>query len=543
MQDTLLEDIERIEIVRGPGAAVWGANAVNGVINIITKRADKTHGGLIYALTGDEESTSGGMRYGGSLGESGDYRIYGKYNKRDEAVFANGEDASDEMDSLRGGFRMDWQNGDTLSTLQGDLYSSNVGERISVPNLLNPANGYKDSFDNDINYAGANLIARWRRDDASGGSEAWQFFYDHTKRDDHTLGNYNRDTYDLEYQRGHSRSGRQQLIWGMGYRFIRDELRSSSGFAVVRPARNKDELLSAFLQSDIYLFDDEIVVTLGARVEHNQYTGIEVQPSIRARWQVKPGVLWWAAVSRAVRTPSRIDHGGTTSFGIIPPSPATMGLPLELVGTQDGKFDSETVLAYELGYRQQLTESLSIDVTTFFMDYDDLRSGETIGTVFHSSPVPHLESTFISDNKVAGDSYGFEIAVQSQITDWWRMRANWSFLQTDLHITSGSTDTAFVRQEDEAPNQQFNFISSMSPAPGMEFDFTVRYVDQVKGFDIDEYVAVDTRLSWRFSKQVELSLVGQNLLDSSQPEYLDNIFDVSESEVERSIYARIELNF
>jgi len=153
----------------------------------------------------------------------------------------------------------------------------------------------------------------------------------------------------------------------MGYRFIRDELGSSSGFAVVRPARNKDELLSAFLQSDIYLLDDEFVVTLGARVEHNQYTGVEVQPSIRVRWQVKPDVLWWAAVSRAVRTPSRIDHGGTVSFGVIPPSPATMGLPLELVGTQDGKFDSETVLAYELGYRQQLTDSLSIDVATFFM--------------------------------------------------------------------------------------------------------------------------------------------------------------------------------
>ncbi len=542
VQDTLLQDVERIEVIRGPGAAIWGANAVNGVINIITRQSEDTQGTLLYGMAGNEERKSGGGRYGGRLGDNASYRVYAKYSDRDDAVFANGDDGADGMDTQRGGFRVDWQpQADSHFTFLGDIYDGEGGERISLDNLLSPATNFKDTVTNQIDVSGGNLQGRWQHDEGDGHAETVQIIYDYADRHDLII-DYERETFDIEYQRQLPLGDANELMWGLGYRYIRDEFEGNQ-FVRLVPRRNKEELISGFIQDDISLADDQVVVTLGARIEHNGFSGFEIQPSARARWHVTEESLLWVAVSRAVRTPGRGDHHAKLGFGISPPSPATGGLPVVIFADQPGDFDSETVVAYELGFRTQLNTDISVDIASFYNRYDKLRSTETGATSFSPFPVPHLATLLTTQNKVAGDAFGVEASVDWRAADWWRLRANWSALYMDLHAKGGSTDTIFVRQEDESPEQQFNLISSMNPWSDIDVDMTLRYVDKIEAFGIDDYVAVDARIGWQINKNVHLALVGQNLFDSSHPEYQEVIFDIQETEVERSIYAYIELQF
>ncbi len=543
IQDTLLEDIERIEIVRGSGAAVWGANAVNGVINIITKKSGNTQGGLISSQFGDEDQGSGGVRYGGAISDDASYRVYAKYTGREESVLPGGSKAADDMDSLRGGFRVDWQN-TALSSLrfQGDIYSSHIGEQISVPNLFNPTNDYKDIIDNEVDYSGTNLIVRWEQKNPNEDKTSLQLYYDHIKRKDPILGDYQRDTFDLEHQYQHALQGRHRLVWGFGYRLIRDKFDVTANFLALTHADDNDEWFSAYLQDDISLYDGNVVLTGGLRLDHNQHTGIEAQPSIRVRWHITPRSMAWTALSRAVRTPGKIDEGVSISFRYEAPSPASMGLPLEIVGALED-LELETVLSYELGYRWQATEGLNLDIVAFYADYDKLRSIEEPTVQFQPSPAPHLQAISPGDNKMGGEAFGLELAIDWLPRDWWRLRANASALYMDLRAIDGGSDRTFVRKEDETPEHQFNLISTMNLHSNFFLDAVVRYVDEVKAFEIDSYIAIDTRIAWQPTPDIEVSLVGKNLFDDSHPEYVDALLRSTDSEIERSVLAKVIFNF
>jgi iron complex outermembrane receptor protein len=495
-QDTLLEDIDRIEVISGPGAALWGANAVNGIINIITRAASDTQGVLASAAAGTFERVTGAIRYGGQNGEALHYRFYAKYFERDRSVFPDGTEATDAWYATQGGFRLDWSASDESAlTLQGDLYAGH-GEQPFAPKLAQ---------------SGGNLLARWTRSFSSTERLQLQGYYDRTHQ--FAPGDFgdDLDTFDLDAQYQRDLSERQHIVIGAGYRFTHDEVENLPGSIAFLPAVLDQHLFSAFVQDEIALADDRTKVTLGSKFEHNDYTGFEVQPNVRIAHTRAQHTLW-AAVSRAVRAPSRIDRD--LFF------PATA--PFIFAGGPN--FRSETLSAYELGARVQTSEILNVSAAAFFHDYDDIRS--------RSATPP-----FVTENNVEAQIWGLEIAAVWQALERWRLTAGYTLLQEEFRVTPGRSDLNDGLGEAFDPEQQLQLRSSLNLSPSAEFDVWLRYIDRIastgRGFEpIDDYLALDVRLGWSIAKHWTISLVGQNLLDAQHGEF-------GPREIERSAYAKV----
>jgi len=530
LQDTLLEDVERIEVIRGPGATLWGANAVNGIINIITKQAKETQGGLVTAGTGTEERGFGSVRYGSKLNDDTCYRVYAKYFDRDIGV-----DGVDNWHVVRGGFRVDWEpaNGNSL-TLQGDIYDDKIGDRISVASLDDP---YTQTLDGDRESSGFNLLTRWKHVISDTSDMTLQLYYDRTKQNTIILDEI-RDTFDIDFQHRFLLSKRQELIWGLGYRFTCDDINNTFSMSLYPDSRD-DNLFSVFVQDEIILVDDRLHLTLGSKFEHNDYTGFEIQPNARLMWTPHSRHSIWTAVSRAVRTPSRAEVDLRRNIQVFP-----LGSSLAVgsfIGTRD--FDSEELIAYELGYRVQPMDRLSLDIAAFFNDYDNLRTREPGEPFYETSPSPpHLVIPYTSDNKMEGETYGVELAANWQALDWWRLQAAYTYLQIQLHLAGDSECILAEKIEGESPHK-ISFRSFMELFRDLEFDLWVRYVDNLPSQDIGSYIALDARLSWRLFNDLELSVVGQNLLDSDHPEFLSDMLATPLTEVERSVYGKITWSF
>ena len=487
VQDTLLEDVERIEVIRGPGATLWGANAVNGVINIITRKAADTQGGLVMAGVGDEERGFGGVRYGGSLGEKGHYRAYGKYFDRDALVLADGSDARDDMQMGQGGFRADWKSSDhDAFTLQGDAYSGRVGEPT------------RDDTDLD----GGNLLGRWSRATSERSGLDLQVYWDRTHRRIPNLFEEHLDILDLDFQHRLPLAKRNDLVWGFGYRWHQDEVGNSSVIGFFPPRRSFG-LASIFAQDEISLLDDRLDVTVGAKVEHNESTGVEVQPSLRAAWKPNDRRTVWGAVSRAVRTPSRIDED-VIAFG---PNGSHL-----VEGSRD--FVSEELLAWELGYRIQPNPELLIDLATFYNVYDHLRSQE-----------PPTDAPFprVLLNKLNAETWGAELRVNVQPRPGFRLQAAYTRLEKHLSLDPDSRDPVGGSGEGNDPEDRAALRSSIDLPSNVELDAWLRYVGELPSPQVDAYTELDLRVGWRpgwnGSEGLELSLVGQNLLHSSHEEF------------------------
>ncbi len=401
VQDVMMEDIDRIEVVRGPGGTLWGANAVNGVINIITKRADETQGLLTSAGMGSQEEGFGSVRYGMAVGEDIHIRSYVKYFKRDDFDSSSGGSANDRWDMVRGGFRMDWDvTPDDLVTFQGDYYD---GETHST--LLS---GAPDSDD----LSGGNILTRWSHSFSEVSDMSAQLYFDRTERKlsliEDTL-----NTLDLEFQHRFQMSAIHDVVWGAGYRLSVDEIENTAavGFS---PEDRTDNLASAFVQNEFRFLEDSLHLILGSKFEYNEYTDFEFQPNLRVLWQPDTSQSVWGAVSRAVRTPSRADDG--VSFFSTSPVPGVFNT---FSGNDD--FESEDLLAFEIGYRAQPVERFSIDATAYFNLYDDLRSTEILGppAPLPSPPFP-LGSVVVPlglDNKVDAEAYGIEVSANWSVTD------------------------------------------------------------------------------------------------------------------------------
>jgi iron complex outermembrane receptor protein len=543
VQDTLLDDVERIEIIRGPGATLWGANAVNGIINIITKKAWDTQGGLVTAGGGTEERGFGAMRYGARLGDDAFVRVYAKYFNRDGFVDPTGTDTDDDWDVVRGGFRLDWQASehDTL-TLQGDLYNGNASQMLTLPALTAP---FSLTVNDDIDFLGVNLLSRWQHTFSSTSDMTVQLYYDRTDREEALFVEESRDTIDLDFQHRFTMGARQEIIWGFGYRYTHDDV-TNTFFASITPDSRGNHLFSAFVQDDIILIQDRLRLTLGSKFEHNDYTGFEVQPNARLLWTPHTRHTVWAAVSRAVRTPSRGENDVRFNRLVIPPgtpmlNPGPLPALVALIGDDD--FKSEVVLAYELGYRLRPLDRLSVDIAVFFNDYDNLRTVEPGAPFVETDPAPpHVVVPAIFDNKMHGESYGVELMVDWRPWDWWRMQVTYTYLQLDLDVDRDSLDTGAVEVEGHSPHHQFSFRSSLDLPWALEFDAWLRYVDDLPNLDVGSYVTLDLRLAWRPLKQLELSIVGQNLIASRHLEFVQESFPFP-TEIERSVYGKITWRF
>jgi len=542
MKDTLLEDVDRIEVIRGPGAALWGANAVNGVINIITKRAEDTQGGLVVAGAGTEERGFGAVRYGGKLGQDAYCRVYAKYFNRDDAVFASDEDASDKWDVLRGGFRMDWQgSGPDALTLQGDLYNGDTGETI-ITKSLDPSE--PQTFDEDNEISGANLLGRWKHTISDTSETALQVYYDRTERNSVILDQVH-DTLDIDFQHQFTLGQRHEIVWGLAYRSVRDDI-GNTFYGSWDPDTRDDDLYSGFVQDDITLIKDRLRLTLGSKFEHNDYTGHEIQPNARLMWTPHKGHSVWTAVSRAVRTPSRTEHDGRLNITVLPPGSLLPVFPGHVVVgvVGDGDYDSEELLAYELGYRVQPTERLSVDIATFYNDYSHLRTLEPGDPFPEMSPSPvHLVFLSTADNKMEGETYGVEVAADWRPLDWWGLKATYTYLQIQLDLDRDSGDSISVSAEGESPHSQVSLRSSIDMMQDLSLDCWARYVDDLPSQEMDSYITLDVRLGWKVRENVELSVVGRNLLDDRHPEYEPEFIDTIPTEVERSVYGKVSWQF
>lgn len=482
VQDTLMEDLDRIEVISGPGATQWGANAVNGVINISTKSAKDTQGGLIVTEAGTETRDTAAVRYGGQLSPGLYYRIYGKYFERDDSVRPNSRDANDAWRTGQGGFRIDWDKGNgDIATVQGDLYSGSIGR----------------TGPEDVAVSGGNALARWTRAFSESSEVKVQIYYDHTHR--RIPGSFTQtlDTFDLDLQHSVTLGGRHAIVWGLGARVVGDDIQNTPANAFL-PPRVERTWFNAFAQDDIAL-DQNLHLTLGSKVEHNDYTGFEIEPSTRLAWSPLASQTIWGAVSRAVRTPSRIDRD---LYSPAAPPYRVAGGPQVL---------SEKLLAYELGYRVQIDPRLAVSLATYYNIYRDLRSIEPVNP---PAPFPVEVSSGLG-----GNSWGAELSTDWRATPIWRLHAGYTELRAETDRPSTTADRRADRTAAHDPKHQLLFRSLWDIASAWECDFTLRVVSTIANQHVPGYAEGDIHLSWSPTSRWEFSLVGENLFHKQHAEF------------------------
>jgi iron complex outermembrane receptor protein len=526
VQDYLFEDIDRIEVIRGPGAALWGSNAVNGIINITTRSARDTHGTYLEAGTGNFDRARIAARYGGETAGGVHYRFFGKYLDRDETRHV-APDTDDEWSLGHLGFRTDWSGSERDSfTVQGDAYSGDVGKLAPAATILG-----RDNPQGELNtrVSGGNVLARWRRSSSEASDLQVRAYYDYTRRDDPSFLDTLR-TFDIDVQQRFAASERHEILWGASYRLTSNRNRSGGIFAV-DPEESEDQLLSGFIQDQMTL-TDSLRLTLGTKLEENDFSGFEVQPSIRVAWSPRPDQTVWSAVSRAARVPTRLERD--IAIEVTPPGNNPV---IVLLGNDE--FEAERLTAYEAGYRRQLGANLSFDLALFYNDYDRLASLE-LGTPF-VGPDGRIVVPIVNQNMTSGRTRGAEVQLEWSPLAYWRLTANYTHL--DMSLTpSGADNNRGEWFEGSTPRSMAGLRSWLSLGERFEFDAQFRYQsrihsmpDVVTGEGIDAYSELDVRLGWRASTQWEFALVGQNLLHESHAEFGPR---ESRGELERAVHMK-----
>ena len=529
-QGVVLEDVERIEVIRGPGGALWGANAVSGIINIITSSAAATQGGMLSGGAGNYEH-QGTVRYGGDLGETGHFRIYAKDAAQRNFKQASGIGAHDRHDMRSAGFRTDWDlSGGNSLTVQGDTYSG-ASDHTGTAVALTPPYSTPTGYTIDLN--GGNLLARWKSALSATDEWALQFYYDTYQRRYFNLGEQ-RDTVDLDFQHRFLAGERHDIVWGAGYRQTRDNMDNTFTVSYL-PASRTDRVASAFFQDEIALNDNSLHLIAGSKLERNDYTGFEVQPNLRLRWKIDEWQTAWAAVSRAVHTPSRTDADSRVVAAVVKPGATAFVTRLQ----GNSAIQSERVLSYEAGYRSQLTEQVQTDVAAFYTEHQNLMTIER-GANFVEAGYTVMPLAF--HNRASATTHGLEWSGSWRSDDRWQFKAAWSWLKMDIRRDAGSTDTSIEAEEGRSPQNQFQFHAFHSPVDHVDLSTSLYYVDSLPNLKVSAYTRLDARIGWRIQPGLELSLTGRNLLDPGHPEFI-NVAGPRTSEAPRSFFGGVTWKF
>ena len=529
LQNVMIEDVDRIEVIRGPGGTIWGPNAVNGVINIITKSAKETHGGLVTAGAGNVDRGSGAVRWGGGNGKNLDYRAYGMGFDMGPEFHPAGEDF-DPWGTAQAGFRMDWspKSRDSL-TLQGDIYKGEDGERVAEGVYSPPMQIAVNGTDH---VSGGDLVGRWRHVLSPKSDIGIEAYFDRTYRLGPQLGEA-RDTYDIDFIHHLTLAKGQNFIWGLGARLSPGDFIQTIPTADFLPHRQTYHIYTGFVQDEIPLVHDRLTLTLGTKVEDNNYSGWGLEPSARLLWTPSRHQTFWAAFTRALRTPSRIDEDlQLTGF-----AENVSGIPVFARISGDPNFKPEVLRGLEAGYRTLVTPKLYLDIAAFHNNYRDLLSFGTASVFLEISPPPLRVVIDVPwANADRASTNGFEVGPEWKPLSWWQLKTSWAYLSLDA--AGGDQGTA-ASYEGSSPRHQVMIESFLNLPKRFEFDQTYRYVSALPAQGVRSYETADARLGWRPAPLLELSLTGNDLLQPHHAEFGGNPL----VEVKRSAYGKIVVHW
>jgi iron complex outermembrane receptor protein len=534
VQDVPLDDIEQIEVIRGPGGAVWGANAMNGVINIITKKASQTPGTLVTASAGTGTAGSGTIRYGGNAKGKTDYRVFAKYLTRGQFPDPSGQDGEDDWHLAHGGFREDTElsSRDSLTT-EGDVYTGREGA-IIVHSTFTPPDNINEKQVASI--WGGNIQSRWDHVFSKRSDTTVQISFEKFQRYGPEA-DEGRNTVDVDFQHHVAWGERQDIIWGLGYRYTADHTVGTIDQTFL-PPDDADWLFNALVQDQISLKPKRVLLSIGTKLEESHFAGAQLLPSARLAWTPGNRSTVWVAISRANRAPTRRDRGLSAVVAALPG-------PAEVVLLGNPDFKSEHVIAYEAGYRAQASRSVSLDAAMFFNVYSGLESAEPQPPVFDADAVPPLlDHPRILENRIHGTTEGIEGFLNWRVTSRWTLAPGYSFLKMHLHTDAGSLDTTTVADmQGSSPVHQAQLRSHLELGRGFAWDAGAYFVSNLPAGLVASHTRLDTQLTWRFAERARLSVVGQNLLHDHNEEFSNQLQSVNSSQVKRSGYVKFTWQF
>jgi iron complex outermembrane receptor protein len=533
----MLEDVDRIEVIRGPGSTYWGANAQNGVINIITKSANETQGMLVSAGGGTIEQGFGSVRYGAETKDGLNYRLYAKYFDRDGMYHEDdNRKNTDAWQKAQIGFKLDKDVSDKdVLTIQADVFDADLGVYETLSSLTAP---YAPIADEDMDSFGGNILARWYHEVSPSSDWEFKFFYDYLERKSSYFDS-DVDMVDFDFQHRFTLPLRQEILWGIGYRLISYD--TSGSFTLgFEPEDDTNDLFTGFVQDEISLVEDKLTLRLGSKFEHNEFGGTEAQPSARISWKPTENQLLWASVTRAIRTPTPYDQ----NYWVMQYRPEYA--PTYVVyAKQVGNEDVETVdlIAHEIGYRVHPIKRLSVDMTAFSNDYSNLLTTELKTTI--AMPGYYIFPVYL-DNNLDAKYIGAEVSVDFDVFDWWRLHAAQSWLHMDNKAHSGSgydKEATRILLNQSSPKHKTDFHSYMDLPGNVELDLIFRSVSRIPSKNVSGYNNLDARIGWEVKPNLEISVVGQSLLDDHHPEESTTSVLVPYTEVPRSVYGKVQWEF
>lgn len=508
-----INDIDRIEVVRGPGGTLWGANAVNGVINIITRHSSETQGARAEFSAGTERQGDVFLSQGAALNKNATYRVSGNFSSYADSDLPDGSDAGDEWQNGQANVRVDWTPTATDEFLfEGGINQVAAAGKQTAPSLTAP---YSTTRDGEIDRHGLYVNGKWTRELSETSNFSLQGFLDYRYMDLEApdLGE-RRTTADTQFLHRFRVPGAINLTWGAGYRAIFSDLETEYELEI-DPEEERYQIYNAFAQASRRFFDDRFELTVGSKIEHHSQSGSEIQPSVRGLWNVSPRHAVWGAISTAARTPGIIEESGSVRNVVVPPGTPTNPSALPLTPGIQGstELEAERVTAYEIGYHGRLHDTLSVDIAGFVNEYDSLLLDSSLGTpsVRTASGTPYLDSPLLINNRAEARSFGVEVSGVWEPTSSWRLRAGYSWLHEDIEAPAGA--------EGNAPEHQAVLQSFYDINEAWRFDTVLRFVDELTNVGADAYVNLDARLSWQPKPGLEVALTGRNLIDTGYLEY------------------------
>jgi iron complex outermembrane recepter protein len=534
--DYVLPDLDRIEVVRGPGATLWGANAVNGVVSIQSKSAADTQGWLIDGQLGTQQS-NGAVRFGGRIDDETAFRVYTKYRYFGDQETPTGGTAYDRWQTLQSGFRVDRQAGpdDTL-TVQGDIFGQQLHDAENLWAVTPPFNSL---YHDRVNFDGGNLLGRWTHTFSDTSNMSLQAYFDQV--DGYSaLAKFRQYTGDMDFEHHFALAERQSVTWGLGYRFVADDVFGTEQLSFATPERNL-QLISGFIQDDLALVPDRLHLFVGTKLEYNSYTNLEVEPGARLLWSPNEKNSVWGSVSRATRTPARYEEDERNAllqtFGL------PNGFPAAATSTGNVRLDSEDLTAYELGYRFEPFNRLSVDVSAYYNNYDHLIGLEALTPFTTISPVPHEVVPFQFANNQHGQAYGGEIAATWKVSDSWKLIGSYSLMELHLQGTNPGTQLGQLQSlQNASPEHQVQLRSYYNVTRNLQFNALGFFVSGLTQGNIPAYFRADANIDWEPVDRLHLMVGVQNIFDNHHPEFPSDGFFAA-TEMPRTFFARLTYQF